>query len=176
MNPLLKVSTLLAYITSKSSEQYSAEALIVLQRIAKHYPWHLLDSYDPLDFNSYLFRLLLGGTSSDRKRTVAAFKILEEWVKSYKCDSLVAAAAGDNESDEEEGKASGEVGKGPQTLKSFRTLMSRVVREWMNDKQCEVCIAILSILNNLDASQWRQTFDAELTHSVILPFLYTSAR
>jgi len=55
-------------------------------------------------------------------------------------------------------------------------MMSRVVREWLNDKQCEVCIAILSILNNLDASQWRQTFDAELTHSVILPFLYTSAR
>ena len=172
MNPLLKDSTLLAYITSKSSEQYSSEALIVLQRIAKHYPWHLLASYDPLDFNAYLFRLL--GSSADRKRTVAALKILEEWVKTYKCDSLVAAAGGDNESDEEEVKASGE--EGPQRLESFRMMMSRVVREWMSDKQCEVCIAILSILNNLDASQWRQTFDAELTHTVILPFLYASAR
>ena len=180
MNPLLKDSTLIAYIMSKSSEQYSAEAILVLQRIAKHYPWYLLDSYDTLDFNSYLFRLL--GSSSDRKRTVAAFKVLEEWVKSYKSDSLVAAAAGgDNESDDEEVKASGEEvevseGKGPQLLESFRTMMSRIVREWLSDKQCEVCIAILSILNNLDASQWRQTFDAELTHSVILPFLYTSAR
>jgi hypothetical protein len=50
-------------------------------------------------------------------------------------------------------KASGE--EGPQRLESFRMMMSRVVREWMSDKQCEVCIAILSILNNLDASQWR---------------------
>jgi hypothetical protein len=92
---------------------------------------------------------------------------------------VAAAAGGDNESDDEEVKASWEEvseGKGPQLLNSFRTMMSRIVREWMNDKQCEVCIAILSILNNLDASQWRQTFDAELTHSVILPFLYTSAR
>lgn len=65
----------------------------------------------------------------------------------------MAAAGGDNESDEEEVKASGE--EGPQTLESFRIMMSRVVKEWMSDKQCEVCIAILSILNNLDASQWR---------------------
>lgn len=65
----------------------------------------------------------------------------------------MAATGGDNESDEEEVKASGE--EGPQTLESFRIMMSRVVKEWMSDKQCEVCIAILSILNNLDASQWR---------------------
>ena len=75
-----------------------------------------MDSYDALDFNSYLFRLI--GSSSDRKRTVAAFKVLEEWVKSYKSESLVAAAAGgDNESDEDEVKALGEEvkeGKGPQ--------------------------------------------------------------
>jgi hypothetical protein len=75
-----------------------------------------LDSYDTLDFNSYLLRLL--GSSSDRKRAVAAFKVLEEWVKSYKSDSLVAATAGgDNESDDEEVKGSGEEvseGKGPQ--------------------------------------------------------------
>jgi len=58
-----------------------------------------------LDFNGYLKNLL---GASDRKKVVSALKILEEWVKSYKSESLVAAEAGGeeagNESDEEEAK------------------------------------------------------------------------
>jgi hypothetical protein len=65
-----------------------------------------------------------------------------------------------------------ETGKVPYGLKSFRDMMQVIVRTMLNEKQSDVCIAILSVLNNLDATQWMQTFGHDLTNSVILPFLY----
>ena len=62
--------------------------------------------------------------SSDRKKVASALKILEEWVKSYKSESLVAGDAGGeagNESDDEEVKAEEQAaaGKTPYKMKSF---------------------------------------------------------
>jgi hypothetical protein len=78
---------------------------------------------------------------------VSALKILEEWVKSYKSESLVAGgeddgAGGGNESEEEEAKVEGAGGE----LDG-----KNVVTQMLNEKQSELCIATLSILNNLDA-------------------------
>jgi hypothetical protein len=53
-------------------------------------------------------------------------------------------------------------------------MMQYIVREML--QSADICIAILSILNNLDASQWMQTFGPDLTTSTILPFLYSAAR
>jgi len=106
LEAILTESNLIGFILGKSTDHlaHSAEALQVLQRIAKNYPQHLLDSYDTFDFNAYLTPLL---GASDRKRVASALKILEEWVKSYKSESLVSGEAGGeagNESDDEEVK------------------------------------------------------------------------
>ena len=59
---------------------------------------------------------------------------------------------------------------------SLREMMASIVREMLNEKQADVCIAVLSILNNLDGTQWVQTFSPDVTHSVVLPFLVSAAR
>lgn len=133
IQPLLSKSRLIDYLTTKSQDNLSssAEALQILQRIAKNYPHHLLEKYDQVGFNAYLNRLL---STSDRKRVIASLKIVEEWVKSYKSETLIsgegAGEGGGNDSDEEETKEAGfSIGKDPYSLESFREIMKFIVRE-----------------------------------------------
>jgi len=69
-----------------------------------------------------------------------------------------------------------EIEKTPYGMASFKELMTSIVSQMLNEKQSEICIAIMSILNNLDAVQWRQIFESDLTNQVILPFLYSASR
>jgi hypothetical protein len=69
-----------------------------------------------------------------------------------------------------------EIEKTPYGMASLKELMTSIVSQMLNEKQSEICIAIMSILNNLDAVQWRQIFENDLTNQVILPFLYSASR
>ena len=140
--PILNSLNLLELILSnKTGENFignSAEAISVIQRIAKNYPNHILSLYDRLDLNGYLKRLL---GSSDRKKVIAVLKIIEEWVKAYKSESLIAGEPGGeagNESDEEETKggiiSKSERGKTPYDIQSFCQMMNFIVGEMLSEK------------------------------------------
>ena len=65
--------------------------LLLFQRIAKNYPNVLLRTYVPVNFNDLAGRLLFreGDASSDKKRSTQLFKVLEEWLKTFKSKSLI---------------------------------------------------------------------------------------
>lgn len=83
-------------------------------------------------------------------------KVLEEWVKCYKSKSLIAQ--GDDEEDHEE-PVTPVAERQPFDLESFRSLLNQIVDLYLHKtSQPDCSIAVLSILNNLDAIQWRKTF------------------
>lgn len=78
---------------------------------------------------------------------------MEEWVKSYKTDSLASGGGeGGNDSDEEDGNSEviGEADRSPYDILKFKEMMTEIVKVMLNEKQSDICIAIFSILNNLD--------------------------
>lgn len=125
--------------------------------MAKNFPeWFLTNSDTTSQLMEFLGKLLFKypvHTVDHRKRVISTLKILEEWVKNYKSQSLSQPLEDD---DEDTNLMASTQSVTPYTDAGFRGLIYQIVDTFIvkagGSAQSDIVIAILSILNNLDAS------------------------